>query len=364
MNAPTTRLLTAALLLIASLIATSAHASGLRLGDICRLKGQETNTLQGMGIVVGLRGTGDGDSVATSRMLARYMQQMGGTMSVDQRGQLDLSDVENTKNVAQVFVTVTVPAAGAQPGDLLNATVNAISAKSLVGGTLLLTSLKGPRPGDPVSYANAQGPLNVSIEGAATTATIEGGAKIEVPVLSTYQKDGKITLVLDKDFASFDIAANIEEEINGVSALMLGDGSAGSSDRPQAKAIDQVHVEVMIPERYQANPIKFISFLWNITIPMSSRSSRVVINERDGVVVIGKDVEVAPVLITHRNLRIETGGSKGFVPIGSKKDEPSYTKLKDLADTLNAMDVETEDLISIIKTLKHKGDLFGEVVYQ
>ena len=96
----------------------------------------------------------------------------------------------------------------------------------------------------------------------------------------------------------------------------------------------------------------------------NSHSSRVVINERDGIVVIGKDVEIAPVLVTHRNLRIEAGGGGGFVPVSDKNDAPANAKLKSLADALNALDVPSEDLIAIIKTLKRKGDLYGEVVFQ
>ena len=131
-----------------------------------------------------------------------------------------------------------------------------------------------------------------------------------------------------------------------------------------AKAIDQLHVEVQIADAYRSDPIKVISFLLTIPIQLSSRSSRVVINEREGVVVIGKDVEIAPVLITHRNLRIEAGGGSGFVAVSDSADVSNNAKLKSLADALNALDVPTEDLIAIIKTLKRKGDLFGEVVFQ
>ncbi len=132
----------------------------------------------------------------------------------------------------------------------------------------------------------------------------------------------------------------------------------------ERRAIDQVHIEVEIPELYRQNPIKFISFLLNIKIQIANRSSRVVINEREGVVVIGNDVEIAPVLVTHRSLRIEAGGTGGFVEVGNDSDEQANAKLKSLADALNALDVPTEDLIAIIKTLKRKGDLFGEVVFQ
>ena len=181
----------------------SVHAAGMKLGDLCRVKGQETNTLQGLGLVVGLRGTGDSDAAPTARALARMMQLMGGPMAIDRTGQLNLDDVEGAKNVAMVFVTATVPAVGAQSGDSLNVTINAINAKSLEGGTLMLTPLLGPRSDNPTVYAMAQGPLSVSLDGPATTATVQGGAKMEASVSAQYQKDGKITLILEKDFASF-----------------------------------------------------------------------------------------------------------------------------------------------------------------
>ena len=89
--------------------AAGLDAAGLKLGDLCRLKGQETNTLQGLGLVVGLRGTGDSDAAPTARALARMMQLMGGPMTTDRTGVLDLNDVAGAKNVAMVFVTAEIP---------------------------------------------------------------------------------------------------------------------------------------------------------------------------------------------------------------------------------------------------------------
>ncbi len=347
-------------------IGVNCSAAGLKLGDVCRIKGQETNTLQGLGLVVGLRGTGDSDAAPTARALARMMQLMGGPMTTDRTGNLNLDDVSEARNVAMVFVTAKVGNIGAQSGDLIDVTVNAINAKSLEGGTLMLTPMLGPQADNPTVYAMAQGRLQVSVDGPATTAQIEGGAKIETGIAAHYQKDGKITLVLEKDFASFDTAQRIEDEINSISSMTLGDPTTlpGMSNRTHARAIDQLHIEVSIPDLYRDNPIKFISLLLSTTIQIAGHSSRVVINERDGVVVIGKDVEIAPVLVTHRSLRIEAGGTGGFVQVGDTADEPVNAKLKSLADALNALDVPTADLIAIIKTLKRKGDLYGEVVFQ
>ena len=348
-------------------VPASLAGNGLTLRDMCRIKGQERNTLHGLGLVVGLRGTGDAESAPTSRALAQTMKAMGAPMALDSIGNVDLSDVEEARNVAMVFVTARIPEVGAQPGDLLDVSVHAINAKSLEGGTLMLTPLMGPRRDNDTVYALAQGPLNVSLDGPATTATVQGGAKMEAEVKAAFTLNGKITLVLEKDFASFDNAQRIEDEINNLVRATFGDGQGlGSQDNAApAKAQDQMHIEVQIPSQYRENPIKFIAFLLgNIKIQLSNHSSRVVINEKEGVVVIGSDVEIAPVLITHRNLRIEAGGGGGLVPVAARDDQNGNAKLKSLADALNALDVPTEDLIAIIRTLKTKGDLYGEVVFQ
>jgi len=350
-------------------IASSAIAGGMKLGDLCRLKGQEDNTLQGLGLVVGLKGTGDSDAAPTARALARMMQLMGGQMATDAAGRLDINDLKNAKNVALVFVTAQVPGVGAQQGDQLDVTINAINAKSLDGGFLMLTPLLGPRADDSTVYAMAQGPIAVSPDGPPTNGRVQEGCKMESTIRASFHLDGKITLILNRDFATFDTTQRIEEEINNLSSLTFGDleseKSTPSSRRAQATAIDQLHVEVMIPELYRDNPIKFVSFLLNIPIQLSNHSTRVVINERDGIVVIGEDVEIAPVLVTHRNLRIEAGGRtiQSVVAMGDKAVTEN-AKLKSLADALNALDVPTDDLIAIIKTLKRKGDLYGEVVFE
>lgn len=358
--------------LIGLIFASTVHAGGLRLGDLCRLKGQETNTLQGLGLVVGLRGTGDGDAAPTSRALARMMQLMGGPMSVDATGNLNLGDVEDSKNVAMVFVNAKLPPVGAQQGDVLDVTVSAISAKSLEGGYLMLTPMLGPRADNPTVYAMAQGRLTLAPDTPATVASIQGGMKMEATVKASYVKDNKITLIIDRDFADFSTAQRIEEEINSFRSLTMGglqesrlsgNRSGNDNNAARALAIDQVHVEVQLPSIYRTNPIKYISILLDIPIQLANRGKRVVINEADGVVVIGDDVEIAPVLVTHRNLRIQAGGGNGFVELGPD-GTPAAAKLKALADALGALDVPTEDLIAIIKTLKAKGDLYGEVIFR
>src|SRR6187399_2315519 len=120
---PKPSLLPAAFML-AMVLAAAAVRGDHRVGDICRIKGQEENTLHGMGLIVGLRGTGDGDNKATLRALARYMELMGHRLSNNAQGQPSLDELKSVKNVALVFVTATVPAGGAQQGDDIDCTVS------------------------------------------------------------------------------------------------------------------------------------------------------------------------------------------------------------------------------------------------
>lgn len=357
-----------------------SQESTLQLGDICRVKGQETNTLQGWGLVTGLRGTGDSDSTATSLALSRMIQLMGGPIGLERNGQLDTKALGETKNVAMVFVTAQVPRFGALQGDLVDVTVTAISAKSLEGGVLMLTPLLGPRADNPTVYAMAQGELRISLGGPTTKGTIENGAKMEATVKTGFQENGKITFVIKDDFASFDVAEQLASEINGFMASLPRSGNAPSLQNLQiqrggdasyarslpqngnlAKAVDQKHVEVLIPADYKNDSVKLISLLeTQIPARVPLRSERVVINERDGIVVIGEGVTIAPSLISHRNLRILAGGGPTLIPV----DRQPNPTLQSLADALNALEVPTADLIAIIKTLQKKGDLFGEVVFE
>ena len=139
---------------------TLTAQNDLRIKDICRLKGQEENTLQGLGLVVGLKGTGDGGDIKPMvRALSVVMQKMGGQVASDIQGRLLEKEMANAKNVALVFVEVTVPPSGAQQGDKLSCKVSAIGAKSLEGGNLMLTHLLGPRADRPVVYGLASGPI-------------------------------------------------------------------------------------------------------------------------------------------------------------------------------------------------------------
>jgi flagellar P-ring protein precursor FlgI len=131
-----------------------------------------------------------------------------------------------------------------------------------------------------------------------------------------------------------------------------------------ARAIDPVNVQVRIPEPYREEPVVFVSDVLKQRIPYPQSEARVVINERTGSVIIGADVEIGPVAISHKNFVIETGVATGsqFVPVDS--NERSTAKLKTLVDALNAIKVPTEDIIDILKGLERNGRLYGRVIVQ
>ncbi len=366
------------LVLIASIFQSGAALAqnDLRIKDICRLKGQEENTLQGLGLVVGLKGTGDGDIKPMVRALTRSMQLMGGQISSDIQGRLIEKEMANAKNVALVFVEVTVPPSGAQQGDKLSCKVSAISAKSLEGGNLMLTHLLGPRADRPVVFALASGPIVIDSAKVPTSGKIVDGCKMELTVANEFIAGNKISLIVDPDHRSIATSQNIEDSINDYQSNVEGSpitknsaGAYAKSDKSKlAKAIDQATIEVTIPPIYKDHPVPFVSLVLDLKLLNLHNKKRVFIDEREGVLIIGDDVTIAPVAISHKNLTISTRGGVAsggsFVSMSSQDGLTPRPTLKNLTDALNVLAVPTADQISIIKALKKQGNLYGELIIE
>ncbi len=336
----------------------------LRLRDICRLKGQEENTLHGVGLVVGLRATGDDNVDPTTRALANFMLNLGSNIKTDGQGLPVIDELKDMKNIAAVVVTAKVPPAGVQQGDLLNCSVSSTSAKSLEGGRLVLAHLYGPRSDDRNIYALAQGRISVPDSTRATEGTIFNGCKMEATITNPFSSNGIITLILDRDIASFSTAVAIQDAINQLNQAGLSSGGGDSDSLVIAKAIDQLHIEVMIPKAYEQEPVQFVSLLLDIPLAVIKKPKRVVINEREGVIVIGEDVLISPVAINHKNLTIDARPGQGsFTAVDTESPKQPRPKLKNLVDALNGLNVPTSDVISIIRTLDRNGDLYGEVIF-
>jgi flagellar P-ring protein FlgI len=360
--------------------------SELKIGDLCRLKGQEENTLQGLGLVVGLKGTGDGDIKPLARALARTMQLMGGQVASDLQGKLIEKEISSAKNVALVFIKATIPPTGVQQGDKLNCTISAaMSAKSLEGGSLMLTPLLGPRADQPIVYALASGPIMLDEPRIPTTGRIAGGCKMEMTVANEFIANNSFFLIVDRPHRSLETSQKIEDAINGYQSQKNGitspsrnGGSSSQVDLKKiARAIDQTTVEVALPPEYRERPVGWVTEILERPVLGLQNHKRVYIQEREEVVIIGEDVLIAPVGISHKNLTISSrssqGAANGFVPVssqdgnllaGSGSSTKGRSTLKNLVDALNTLNVPTADMISIIKKLKEQGSLYGELVIE
>lgn len=333
-----------------SLLCGRADAA-VPLKSICRIKGQEDNSLQGLGLVVGLKGTGDGSRFLPAiRSMGIALEMLGSPLGT--QGQAELKDA---KNVALVVVTARVPAAGARQGDRIHCEVHSVGAcKSLVGGTLFLTPLVGPDPRDRRVFALAEGPVTIEDANSPTVGKVYSGCRLESDFFNAFVKDGRMTLVLDPSYADFQVAQDIVELINSHMTVQSG-------GMPLARALDQVNIEVLIPRQYADDPVLFASQLMELPLLDVAVGPRVVVNERAGSIIISGDVEVGPVVVTHKNMVIQAGGSQ-FVPVDSIT--PQNTKLKALVDALNVLNVPPQEIIQIIKGLERNGKLRGRLIVE
>ncbi len=349
-----TRLSIATLLgsLLSVLLIVPASA-GTKLETLCRIKGQEENTLHAMGIVVGLNGTGDGSFTPTHRTLATIMDRMGIPVSVE--------DMKDAKNVALVHVTTTVPPSGARQGDTLDCVVSAIgSCADLTGGRLMLTPMLGPvSTQNNQVFALSQGDITVENLDVPTKGMVRAGCQLEYEFRYNYVRDGKIMFVLKPQYADFCVAQEVAEMINGPQILYQ------NNSRLVARALDAVTIEVEIPGQYVADPVLFVTQLLQLEMTTVPVGPRVVVNERAGSIVISGDVEIAPVAIAHRNIVVETGtamGAGSFVALDPS--DPQNPQLKSLVTSLNAINVPTSDIIEIIKLVNANGALAGELIFK
>jgi flagellar P-ring protein precursor FlgI len=365
----TRRLVLVGFCLIGIFCHSTAEAQ-IRLKNICRVKGQEENTLHGMGLIVGLRGSGDGGGfLPAMRSLAMAMELMG-----SQIGKGGAAELKDARNVALVSVTATVPAAGARQGDEIDCIVSSIgAAKSLEGGRLFITAMMGPQAEGTRIYAFSEGALYVDPK-FPTTGRIHRGCRLEEDFLNVFVKNNKITLVLDEHHADFEVAQEVAELINrywyNTTQRDVSPGRAPGKlvslqTRPVAKALNQLYVEVEIPPAYQKEPVDFVSQVMGLTIAEPQTTARVVINEKAGSIVIGADVEIGSIVVAHKNIVVETGDNlpaERFVAVDP--GELQTAKLKALVAALNAVKVPTTDIIQIIKDIEHNGKLHGQLIIE
>ncbi|MGR5068649.1 MULTISPECIES: flagellar basal body P-ring protein FlgI [Vibrio] len=354
-------------LLSVSLFATSAQAA--RIKDVAQVAGVRSNQLVGYGLVSGLPGTGESNPF-TEQSFAAMLQNFGIQMPPGTKPKI--------KNVAAVMVTAELPPFS-KPGQQVDVTVSSIgSAKSLRGGTLLQTFLKGL---DGQVYAVAQGNLVVSgfsAEGAdgskivgnnPTVGLISSGAMVEREIPSPFGRGDYITFnLLESDFTT---AQRMADAVNS----FLG---------PQmASAVDATSVRVRAP-RDVSQRVAFLSAIENLEFDPADGAAKIIVNSRTGTIVVGKHVRLKPAAVTHGGMTVAikesfnvsqpngfSGGQTVVVPdsdieVNEEKGkmfkfEPGLT-LDDLVRAVNEVGAAPSDLMAILQALKQAGAIEGQLI--
>lgn len=345
------------LLAIAMLCAPASATT--RLKNICRIKGQEQNVLRGMGLVVGLNGTGEANDLMTMRSLARAMEVMGSPLAMTGQATA-LDDLRKMKNAALVMVTATVPPTGARRGDLLNCYVSALNGKSLEGGQLAFASLQGPNTNDPRVFALCQGQVTLDNPEQPMVGIVHDGCQMEADIYTPFVRDGHITLVLNKNHANFQTADEIAKMIW---EQMAAESTNTTPADDMVRAIDAANIIVRIPTALANDPVAFASDILETRIAEPEPEARVVINSRAGTIVISGEVEIGDVIVSHKNIVVEADGgydSRTFAPIDI--DQSNKPKLDRMVEQLNALKVPTSDVIEIIRGIERNGKLHGKLI--
>lgn len=355
----------------ASMLTLPAHAT--RIKEVAAIQGVRSNQLTGYGLVVGLDGTGDQTTQMpyTKQALANYLEQMGISLpATGNSGQLQL------KNVAAVIVTAELPAF-AQPGQAIDVVVSSVgNAKSLKGGTLVATPLRGA---DGEIYALAQGNLVVGGAGASaggskvqinhlSAGRVPQGAQVERAVPTPINEGDSITLGLNA--TDFQTADKVVRAIN----QRMGQGVA--------QALDGRTVRVSAPQD-PGSRVRMIAEIQEMPIETSKPSAKVVINARTGSIVLNQAVTLGPCAIAHGNLAItisttpvisQPGAfSQGQTVVAQKSDiqikqepgniinMPGSPQLTDVVRALNTLGATPQDLLAILQAIKAAGALSAEL---
>ncbi|MBP6396063.1 MAG: flagellar basal body P-ring protein FlgI [Giesbergeria sp.] len=353
-------------------LCTALPAQAVRIKEVAAVQGVRSNQLTGYGLVVGLDGTGDQTTQMpfTTQAMSNYLQQMGISLSDANASRLQL------KNVATVIITAQLPAF-AQPGQFIDVSVSSMgNAKSLKGGTLIATPLRGA---DGEIYALAQGNLVVGGAGAGaggskvqinhlSAGRIPQGAQVERAVPTPLHEGNTITLGLNA--SDFQTARRVAQAINA----RLGPN--------QAMALDGRTVQVQAPSSPGAR-VNFIAELEELSIEATAPAAKVVINARTGSVVLNQAVTLGACAIAHGNLAITISStpvisqpnplSRGETVVREKADiqitqepgnliqVPASPQLTDVVRALNALGVTPQDLLAILQAIKAAGALNAEL---
>jgi flagellar P-ring protein FlgI len=364
------KLIALTILLASAALWWPAPAQAMRLKEVATVQGVRSNALVGYGLVVGLDGTGDQTTSTpfTTQSINALLQQMGVTVPPGTSMQL--------KNVAAVMVTAQLPAF-AQPGQQIDVNVSSLgNAKSLRGGLLIVTPLKGA---DGQIYALAQG--NLIVGGAGASAA---GSKVQINHLSAGRVPEGATVeravptpLNQGEYLQLDLNANDYNTAREVARAVNTKMGAGL-----AQALDGRVVRVRMPEGADAR-VAFMADIENLPLELAAPAAKIVINARTGSVVVNQTVTLNPCAVAHGSLSVTINSTpvvsqpapfskgetvsrdKAEITIkqepGSLIQLPAGTKLADVVKALNSLGATPQDLLAILQAMKSAGALNAEI---
>ena len=339
----------ALLLAVAALLIEIRPAQAVaRIGNVCTIDGQMPLTIRGHGLVVGLNGTGDPDKTGpTARAFASVLKLSNNPLS-------DINELTDLGSVAVVEITATIPRTGISRGQSLDCTISAMfGAKSLEGGSLISAPLELAGVADDTVVGLASGRLIVEDLVNPTTARIPFGLVMEQTIdMKILTKPNQIRLLLNHQYAGYAMAREVERAINTRFYLEANNTNI-------ARAASDVAVDVIIPQQYD-NHVEFLGLLTEITVKEAGRSARVVVNTKQGTIIVTGEVELSPVIIAHKNLNVEIANP--FVEVRNQDGEQSPQQLADLVNALNQLKVPTDDIIGILRELHFSGRLHADFI--
>jgi len=329
-------------LLFAAVTLIARDANAARLKDIANIRGVRTNQLVGYGIVVGLPGTGDSKSEFTNKSIERMLDRLG--------VKVQAKDI-TSKSVAAVIITANLPAF-ARAGNKIDITVSTLGdASSLKGGTLVQSPLRGA---DQQVYVVAQGSLLVGSAGQGgvieTSARLPNGGMIERDIGQEFSSRKMFRMTLHNP--DFTTAARVVKMINRELAGKY------------ATALDAGTVDLISAPPYEGKGVELLAMIESLEIN-PDQAARVVVNEKTGTVVIGHEVKISRVAISHGDLTVKVGLATGDT--ANKKDADRIMVMEeaasvgDIVKSMNKLGVSPKDLITILQSIKAAGALHGDL---
>ena len=308
-------------------------ANAARLKDIANIRGVRENQLIGYGIVVGLKGTGDGKNEYMSKSMVRMFDKMG----------IKLDSPEfASKNVAAVILTGTMPAFG-KAGNPIDVTVSAVGdAASLAGGSLLQAPL---RAANEQVFAVAQGQIIIGGD-HTTSGKIPNGAIIERDMTADFasRKMYRLTLINPDFTTAARTILTINKELGG----------------HYASAKDAGTIDIITPFAYENRGVELLATIESIEINPDSKA-RVVVNEKTGTIVVGDRVKISKVAVSHGSISVKVGDGKKDSSVGKVAILETGVNVGELVNSLNKLGVSPKDLITILQSIKAAGALHGEL---